>query len=142
MNEGDTVESVFKRIEACEGARTGRSAVKGTLVLDGTEVVRSSFDNTTSSMLIRHTDELKRICENFVRELDAADKLEYVRSEYKDLQSKDARYQLMMAVDGDFRGVVLQEHKARNLRERVTKDRDPKGFKYLQKDLFFPSLDK
>lgn len=138
------VEEVIKRVEACEGTKQGRMLVKGTLLVDnGEEIIRTSFDNTTSSALVKHTEMLRQCCENFVRERNTSEKLEFVRADYRERATKDSRCQIMMAVEDDFKAIVLQEYRIRDLRERPSQEqRDPRAFKYVQKNYFYPSVDK
>ena len=136
-------EEAMERMEAYDGTKQGRMLVKGTLLVKGEEITRTSFDNLTSSRFARYLEFLRKACENFVRECNSSDKLDFVRADYKQRLVRDSRFQIMMTVEDDFKAVVVQEYKVRDLRKRSTEEqKDIKGYKHTQKNYFFPSLDK
>ncbi|KAL7044787.1 hypothetical protein ACKWTF_002053 [Chironomus riparius] len=139
------MEDLMKRMESHGGTVQGGMLVKGTLYAKGDEIIRTSFDDITSSSMAKYLDFLKDACENFVRERKSSDKLDFIRIDYKKRQVRDSRYQIMMAVEDDFKAVILQEYKVRDLRKRSSreeKETDEAAYKYTQKNYFFPSLDK
>lgn len=144
-NSENEMEDLMKRMESHGGTVQGGMLVKGTLFAEGDEIIRTSFDDITSSSMAKYLDFLKEACENFVRERNSSDKLDFIRIDYKKRQVRDSRYQIMMTVENDFKAVVLQEYKVRDLRKRSSreeKDTDEAAYKYTQKNYFFPSLDK
>lgn len=143
-NEND-METLMKRMESHDGTEQGKMRVKGTLYAVGDEIIRTSFDDITTSRMAKYLDELKEACENFVRERNSSDKLDFIRVDYKKRQVRDSRFQIMMTVEDDFKAAVLQEYKVRDLRKRSSReqrDTDDAAYKYSQKNYFFPSLDK
>lgn len=141
-NSENEMEDLMIRMESHEGTSQGRMLVKGTLFAEGDKIIRTSFDDTTSSSMAKYMDILREACENFVRERNSSDKLDFIRVDYKKRQVRDSRYQIMMTVDDDFKAVVLQEYKIRDLRKRSSREENDAAYKYTQKNYFFPSLDK
>lgn len=143
MSEYEEAEEVMKRIEEAAGTKSGKMLVKGTMLLKGDEMIRTSFDNTTSEALKKYIcDQMKDLCNYFVREQNPLDKVEFVRVDYKEKLSRDNRYQVDLAVEGDLHAVVVQEYKVRDLRVRPKEQKDIKGYLHVQKYFFFPTLDK
>jgi hypothetical protein len=143
-NENELIE-LMKRMESHDGTVEGKMLVKGTMLVEGEEIVRTSFDDITSSSYAKYLDHLKEACENFVRERNSKDKLDFIRADFKQRLVRDSRLQIMMTVEDDFKAVVLQEYKVRDLRKRPSreqKDTEDAAYKYTQKNYFFPSLDK
>jgi hypothetical protein len=139
----NSCEDVMIRIEKSEGTKEGNMLIKGTILIDGDYILRTSFDTTTSVALLKHMQTMKYICNNFVRSLNMKDSVEYVRADYRERYRKKVRYQIVMAIENEFKAVAIQEYKLRNLRERSTRDqKDIRGYQYNQQNYFFPSMDK
>lgn len=144
-NNENELDELMKRMESHDGTVEGRMLVKGTLLVKGEEIIRTSFDDITSSSYAKNLDFLKEVCENFVRERNSKDKLDFIRADFKQRLVRDSRHQIMMTVEDDFKVVVLQEYKVRDLRKRSSreqKDTEDAAYKYTQKNYFAPSLDK
>lgn len=127
---------VMKRIEATEGTRDGKMLVKGTIITEGEETIYSSMDNTTTVSISRSLIPFTEVCRNCIRTVDPCEQLEFIKI---NLSTRD---ELLLAPDGDVQSIVLQEHPIRDLRKRSLKEqKNPKGYRHVQRDLFFPSLD-
>lgn len=140
MSKFKEAVDVMKRIEATTGTKEGKMLVKGTIIMDGEETIHSSFDNTTTVSISRSLFAFTEICNNCIRTVDPKDKVEYLRI---NLSDHEKHLEIMMAPDDDgFQGIVLQEHPIRDLRKRSSKEqKNLKGYRHVQKNLFFPSLD-
>lgn len=127
---------VMKRIEATEGTRDGKMLVKGTIITEGEETIYSSMDNTTTVSISRSLIPFTEVCRNCIRTVDPCEQLEFIKI---NLSTRD---ELLLAPDGDVQSIVLQEHPIRDLRKRSLKEqKNPKGYRHVQRNLFFPSLD-
>ena len=133
----------MKRIEEAAGTKSGKMLVKGTMLLKGDEMIRTSFDNTTSEALKKYIcDQMKDLCNYFVREQNPTDEIEFIRVDYKKGRSKDTGYQVNLAIEGDCHALVVQEYNVRDLRVRPKEQKDIKGYQHVQKNYFHPNLDK
>ncbi len=120
----------------------GRMLPKGTLLSRGEEIIRTSFDATTAQALQKHfLGRMKDLCNYFVREQNPDDKVEFIRADYKRKGSEE-HTQILMGTEGDCDALVVQEYKVRDLRVRPKEQKDIKGYNHVQKNFFFPSLDK
>lgn len=129
----------MKRIEATTGTKDGKMLVKGTIIMDGEDTIHSSFDNTTTISMSRSLFEFTEVCNNCIRTVDPTEKVEFFRI---NLSGHEKPLEVMVAPDGDFQAIVLQEHPIRDLRQRSSKEqKDLKGYRHVQRNLFFPSLD-
>lgn len=127
---------VMKRIESTTGTKEGKMMVKGTIIRDGDETIHSSFDNTTTASISSSLFIFTEFCSNIVRTVDPTDKVEFLRINFSD------NNELLIAPDGDFQAIVMQEHPLRDLRQRPLKEeKNPGGYLHVQENLFFPSLD-
>lgn len=127
---------VMKRIEATTGTKEGKMLVKGTIIVDGEETIHSSFDNTTTSQISSSLFPFSELCNNIVRVVDPSDSVEFIRINFSD------NNELLVAPDGDFQAIVVQEHPLRDLRKRSPKEQKTmSGYQHVQLNLFFPSLD-
>lgn len=143
MSEYEEAEEVMKRIEEAAGTKSGKMLVKGTMLLKGDEMIRTTFDNTTSEALKKYIcDQMKDLCNLFAREQNPDDTVQFIRIDYKEKLSKDTRYQVNLAVEGDCNAVVVQEYKIRDLRLRPKEQKDIKGYQHVQRNYFYPTLDK
>lgn len=129
----------MKRIEATEGTKEGKMLVKGTIIMDGEETIHSSLDNTTTVSISRSLFPFTDICRNCIRTVDPSEDVEFIKINFS---SREMNSELLLAPDGDVQSIVLQEHPIRDLRKRSLKEqKNPKGYRHVQSDLFFPSLD-
>ena len=134
----DCIE-VMKRIESSEGSHEGRMLVKGTILTKGEETVHSSLDNASTIAISRTLVPLTESCTNFVRTLEPTDRVEYLRINFK---SRQSHTEVMLGPEEDFQAIVVQEHPIRDLRMRSSKQqKDLKGYRHIQQNLFFPSID-
>jgi hypothetical protein len=132
---------VMKRIESNQGTKDGKMLVKGTIIMEGEETIHSSFDNTTTISLSRSLFPFTDICSNCIRTVDPTDKIEFIKVNFTNLIESQEN-EIMLAPDGDFQSIVVQEHPIRDLRKRSSKEqKNLKGYRHVQKNLFFPSLD-
>lgn len=139
MSKFDEAIEVMKRIEGADGTKDGKMMVKGTILMDGEETVQSSFDNTTTASISRSLIAFTEICENCIRTVDPSDKVEFIKV---NCATRAMQHELMLATDGDFQAIVVQEHPIRDLRKRSSKEqKNLKGYLYVQKNLFYPSID-
>lgn len=127
---------VMKRIESTTGTKEGKMMVRGTIIRDGEETIHSSFDNTTTASISSSLFTFTELCSNIVRTVDPSDKVEFLRVNFSN------NNELLVAPDGDFQAIVMQEHPLRDLRQRPLKEEKNRGgYQHVQKNLFFPSLE-
>lgn len=139
MSDFTEAIEVMKRIEGSDGTKDGKMMVKGTLLMDGEETIHSSFDNTTTVSISRTLFPFTEICKNIIRTVDPTDRVDFIKM---NLVTKEMQKEVMLAPDGDFQAIVVQEHPLRDLRKRSSKEQKiSKGYQYDQQNLFFPSLD-
>jgi hypothetical protein len=130
---------VMKRVQGTDGTKDGRMMVKGTILMDGEETVHSSFDNTTTVSISRTLSPFTDVCTNCIRTIDPTDKIEFIKLNFA---SREVQNEIMLAPDDDFQAIVVQEHPIRDLRKRSSKEqKNLKGYRHVQQNLFFPSLD-
>lgn len=140
MSDFTEAVEVLKRIESTDGTKDGKMMVKGTILMDGEETIHSSFDNTTTVSISRTLFPFTDICSNIIRTVDPSDHVEFVKI---NVATRDIQKEVMLAPDGDFQAIVVQEHPLRDLRKRSPKEqKNVKGYRYDQQNLFFPSLDE
>lgn len=143
MSQFKEVDEVMKRIEEVKGTKSGRFLVKGTMLIKGEEILRSSLDNTTSESLRKCIcEKMKNLCNLFVREQDPDDEIEFIRIDYKEKATRDSRFQIMLAQEGECDALVVQEYKVRDLRVRPKEQKDTSGYLYVQRNFFYPTLDR
>lgn len=140
-NEFEEATEVMKRIEETAGTKAGGMLVKGTMMVQGKEIIRTTFGNTLSEALKTHfleeqLDDLKM----FVREQNPFDKIDFIRVDYLDPSGKETYYQILIGLEDDFICLVLQEYEVRDLRIRQKGNKDFKGYQHDQNNYFFPSL--
>lgn len=139
MSKFKEAVEVMKRIEAAEGTKEGKMLVKGTIIMEGEETIHSSLDNTTTVAISRSLFPFTDTCRNCIRTIDPSEDVEFIKINFS---SREMSSELMLAPDGDVQSIVLQEHPIRDLRKRSLKEqKNPKGYRHVQRDLFFPSLD-
>lgn len=139
MSKFKEAVEVMKRIEATEGTKEGKMLVKGTIIMEGEDTIHSSLDNTTTVSISRCLFPFTDICSNLIRTVDPSDNVEFIKVNFS---NRDVHSEILMAPDGDFQAIVLQEHPIRDLRKRSLKEqKNPKGYRHVQQNLFFPSLD-
>lgn len=130
---------VMKRIEGVAGTKDGKMLVKGTIIMEGEEIIHSSFDNTTTVSISRSLFSFTEICTNCIRTIDPTDQVEFIRINFSD---HNEHTEVLLSPDEDFQAIVVQEHQIRDLRKRPSKERKSlKGYRHVQQNLFFPSLD-
>jgi hypothetical protein len=139
MSKFDEALEVMKRIQGSEGTKEGKMLVKGTILMDGEETIHSSFDNTTTVALSRNLFPFTDICTNLIRTIDPTEKVEYIKLNFA---SREIQNEIIVAPDGDFQAIIVQEHPIRDLTKRSSKEQKSlKGYRHVQENLFFPSLD-
>lgn len=133
----------MKRIEKSENVKR-ESVIKGTLLVKGDEIIRSSFENYITSSVFRGTENLLNMTQNFVRSMNTSDEVEFVRVDFKKKKKRDYHYQLVMTVEDDFRAAILHKYLARGRYKKTEADkRDPTGYSYkIKKNEIFPTLDE
>lgn len=130
---------VMKRIEATKGTKDGKMLVKGTIVVEGEEIVHSSFDNTTTASISRSLFPFSDIYSSCIRTIDPTDKVEFIKINFSKGDNHDI--EVLMAPDCEFQGIVVQEHPIRNLTKRPPKDqKNPRGYRHFPLDIY-PSPD-
>lgn len=143
MSEFEEIAEVMKRIEDTT-AKAPKHFVKGTMLVKGEEIVRSTLDNTTSEAVKTHfLGTFKDLCHYFVTEIDPTNKVEFIRIDYKTKEGpRTISYQMGMTTEGDCNAIYMQEYRTRDLRNRKPKDqRDASGYLYTQKNPFNPTQD-
>jgi hypothetical protein len=143
MSETEEIAEVMKRIEDTM-AKAPRHFVKGTMLVKGEEIVRSTLDNTTSEAIKTHfLGTFKNMCHYLVTEHDPTNKLEFIRIDFKEKEgSKTTSYQIGMTTEGDCDALYMQEYRTRDLRVRNhTEQRDVNGYLYIQRNPFNPTQD-
>lgn len=139
MSKFDEALEVMKRVEASDGTKDGKMMVKGTILMEGEETIHSSFDNTTTVSISRSLFPFSEVCSNCIRTVDPTDKVEFIKLNFA---SRETQKEIMLAPDDDFQAIVVQEHPIRDLRKRSAKEQKSlKGYRHVQQNLFFPSLD-
>jgi hypothetical protein len=145
MSEFEEIEAIMKRIEDTSGTRSGKHLVKGTMMTKGDEIIRSSFDSTTSEALKTHfLGTFKSLCHRFVTELNPQNKIDFIRLDYKQKsEGRTSFHQIGMTTEGDCNALYMQEYRTRDLRIRKNnKDqRDVEGYLYIQRNPFNPTQD-
>lgn len=117
--------------------------VKGSMLVEGDEIIRTTFDNTTAQALQKHfLGRLKDLCNLFVREQNPDDKIDFIRCDYKEKGTEDSHLQVLSGTESNFNAIVIQEYKIRDLRIRPKEQKDIKGYVHVQKNYFYPSLDR
>lgn len=106
---------VMKRIEDTEGGKEGKMVVKGTIIMDGNETIHSSFDNTMTVTISRSLFPFTDICNNCIRTMDPTDKVEFIKLNFA---NRTAQNEVLLAPDGDFQAIVVQQHPIRDFRQR------------------------
>lgn len=95
---------------------------------------RSMIKTTTS--ISRSLLPFTEFCNNIIRTVNPFEKVEYLRINLSD------NNEILVAPDGDYQAIVIQDHPLRDLRKRSSNEqKNMKGYQHVQKDLFFPSLD-
>ncbi|KAG5674375.1 hypothetical protein PVAND_004349 [Polypedilum vanderplanki] len=130
------------RIEETGGTKQGEKMVRGTVLVEDEEIIRTSLDSTTTFSLIRNTIDMKELCDHFTREQNPGDKVNFIRVDYKDNVRKDLCQQIMMCFEDNLKGIVIQDYVIRDLRIRPNEGKEAKDYKHFQQNVFFPSLDK
>lgn len=139
MSKFDEAIEVMKRIEGTDGTKEGKMMVKGTIIMEGEETIQSSFDTATTASISRSLYAFTEVCENCIRTVDPTDKVEFIKV---NCATRAMQHEVMLATDGDFQAIVVQEHPVRDLRQRSSKEqRIVKGYTYDQKNFFYPSID-
>lgn len=143
MSKFTEAVEVMKRIEALTGTKEGKMLVKGTIIMEGEEIIHSSMDNTTTASLSRSLHSFTEVCSNCIRTVDTADKVEFIRINFAGLDKQtDQHTEILLAPDEEFQAIVVQDHPIRDLRKRPLKEQKIlKGYRHVQENLFFPSLD-
>ena len=142
MSDFTEAIEVMKRIASTDGTKDGKMMVKGTILMDGEETVHSTLDNTTTVSLSRALYFYADICSNIIRTVDPTDHVEFIKI---NVATREIQKEVMLAPDEGFRfqAIVVQEHPIRDLRKRPSKEQKSlNGYRYDQKNLFFPSLDE
>lgn len=142
MSQFDEAIEVLQRIESSAAAKEARKPVKGTFIVDGDEIVHSSFDKTTTQELNLALARLIASCSNCIRSLDPTDNVEFIRVNTEGRRNVRNCRELMLATDGAVQMVVVQEHQLRDLSKRspFKAERIIAGYQYDQEDFFFPTL--
>lgn len=136
MSNFDEAIEVMKRIEGTTGTKDGKMLVKGTIIMNGEETIHSSFDTSTTITLSKSLIPFTEFCNNIIRTVDPSEKVEFLRV---NLSNND---ELLVAPEGDFQAIVIQEHPLRDLTKRPSNEqKSPQGYRHVQQNLFFPSLD-
>ena len=139
MSKFTEAVEVMKRIEGVTGTKDGKMLVKGTIIMEGEDIIHSSFDNTTTVSISRSLSSFTDVCSNCIRTVDPSDQVEFVRINFSD---HDKHTEVLFAPDEEFQAIVMQEHPIRDLRKRPLKEQKSfKGYRHIQRNLFFPSLD-
>lgn len=141
-DECSELKETMQRIEACRDAKQGRMSVRGTVLAEGEEIIRTSLDGTTTQALIRSMEDMRSLCNTFVREQILSDRVNFIRIDYKENTLKDVHQQIVMGVEDAFKAIVVQEYEIRDLRVRPKEAKDAQEYKFFQQNPFFPSLDK
>jgi hypothetical protein len=137
MSEFTEAVEVLERIEKTDGTKEGKMMVQGTILMDGLETVHSSFNDTTTVSISRALANLTDICSNIIRTVDPTDQVEFIKI---NVATREIQKEVIVAPDGDFQAIVVQEHPIRDLRKRSLKEQKSfEAYHYQQnKNQFFP----
>jgi hypothetical protein len=115
LNYEDAVATMTR----IEEAKSGQRGIRGTMMIRGDNILRSTVDSITSQKLVRGLEVLKQICSTAIRENNVFDKLEFIRADYRErAHGKDLHYQLLVGLEDDFKAVVIQEYEMQDLKDR------------------------
>lgn len=139
MSKFKEAVEVMERIDASTKTNEGKMLVKGTILMEGENTIRSSFNNTTTIAISRSLFPFTDVCNNCIRTVDPTNKINFITLNFA---SREIHHEIMLAPDRKFQAIVVQEHPIRDLRMRSSKEqKELKGYRRVQKNLFFPSLD-